>query len=129
MLASGVKLPDNPGNAARLADGPRDAVLEITNRRRTDITRSHVRPGAAAFIGLASRCAAFATRVSRQVEVPEVAAGSIDPELRPFLFRLDDTGAAHAGDTTRRLHARRDPGFEPTHGVGVFGGRIGKGPR
>jgi hypothetical protein len=130
MLASGSnsKLPHHPGNAAWLAHGPRDAVLEITNGRRADIARSHIRPGAAAFLGFASLSAGFAARVGRQFEMPVVAAISIDAELRRSAFRLDDAGPAHPGHATRCLHAWRDPGFEPTNGIGVFGCGIGKGP-
>ena len=60
--------------------------------------------------------------------MPVVAPVSIDAELRPLAFRLDDAGPAHAGHATRRLHAWGDPGFEPTNRVGVFGYGIGKGP-
>lgn len=109
--------------------GPRDAVLEIANCRRTDIARPDVGPGAAAFLGFASARTAFAARVGRQLEVPKVATVSIDPELRRSAFRLDDAGPAHAGHTTGCFEAWCHPGFEPAYGAGAFAYRIGKGPR
>src|SRR3954447_15666347 len=101
-------------NAARLTNRPRDVVLEIANRRRTDIARPHIRPGPAAFLPFTGRSAALAAGVGWQFEVPIVAAVAIDPKLRRPAPRLDDPGAAHAGNAACRCESWHDPGFKPT---------------
>jgi hypothetical protein len=127
------RLPSNPlshhsGNAAWLTQRPGDVVLEITDRRRTDIAGSHVGPGATALLRLARLPAALAASIVGQIKVPIVAAVAIDAEFDRLATGLDDAGAAHARDAACRCHPWHDPGFEPADGVGAFGGGIGEGP-
>src|SRR3954462_596243 len=116
-------------NAARLAHRTRDVILEIANRRRTDIARPNIRPGATPLLAFTGRSTAFPAGVRWQVEVPIVAAVAIDPKLRRPAPRLDDPGAAHAGNAACRCESWHDPGFKPTDGIGIFRHRIGKRPR
>src|SRR5581483_1486257 len=54
LLAGTLKaLADHTRNAARLVPRPRDPVLEIAARARTDVARPHIGPGAAFVVGFA----------------------------------------------------------------------------
>src|SRR6476659_10440415 len=100
-------------NAARLAHRTRDVILEIANRRRTDIARPNIRPGPTPLLPFTGRSAALPAGIGWQFEIPIVAAGAIDPKLRWPTTRLDDSGPAHTGDAACRCEPRHHPGLEP----------------
>src|SRR5262245_7737318 len=121
-------LSHHPGNSAWLTLRTGNVVLEITDRRRTDIAGSHIGPSATALLCLACRPATLAAGIVGQIKLPIVAAVAIDAEFDCPAAGLDDAGAAHARHAARRCHPWHDPGFEPANGVDAFGGGIGEGP-
>ena len=122
------RLSHHSRNAAWLTHRTGNVVLEITDRRRTDIAGSHIGPGATALLRLACLPAALAAGIVGQIKLPIVAAVAIDAEFDCPDTGLDDAGAPHARHAARRCHPWHDPGFEPANGVGAFGGGIGEGP-
>ena len=74
-------LSHHPRNAAWLMDRAGDVVFQIANRRRSDIARPHIGPGAAAFLALAGKLTVLARRIGRHVELPVVAAETVNLEL------------------------------------------------
>src|SRR5262245_11337636 len=97
-------------NAAWLTHRTGNVVLEITDRRRTDIAGSHIGPGATALLRFACLPAALAAGIVGQIKLPIVAAVAIDPEFDFTATLLDDAGAPHARHAARRCRPRHDPG-------------------
>jgi len=80
-----MREPANPlshdsGDAAWLANGSGEMILEIANRRGTDISGTHIGPRAAASVGFTCGLTALAARIGRHLELPVVAAIAIDIE-------------------------------------------------
>src|SRR6516165_169652 len=113
---------DQPGsahharNTARLAVRRFDRVLEKATRGGRAVAGPQVGPGPAMRIGLASGGAGLAARIGRRLERAIVAADAVDGIFKIAQRRLDDAGAAHAGDTAVRLGAGYDVMLEPAHG-------------
>jgi hypothetical protein len=127
-LLPSTRLSHHSGNAAWLTQRTGNVVLEITDRRRTDIAGSHIGPGATALLRLARLPTALAAGIVGQIKLPIVAAVAIDAEFDRPATGLDDAGSPYARHAARRCHPCHDPGFEPANGVGAFGGGVGEGP-
>src|SRR5215813_1175992 len=101
------------GETARPSHRAGDALLEVAEGSRTEISRPRVGPGAAGFLAFTGGLAALAARVRRQLEMSIVAPAAIDGKLDGAGIELDDAGAAHARHAAGRGGARRDPRLEP----------------
>src|SRR6185312_6255714 len=71
----------HPRHAAGLVPRAGDPLLQEAARRRPEIARPHIGPGAAAVFALAGRLAGRPGRIARNVEVLVVAAGAVDREF------------------------------------------------
>src|SRR6185295_9639895 len=115
-------------HAAGLVPRPGQLLLQEAARRRPEIARAHIGPGAAAVLALAGGFALRAGRVGSYIQVAIVASGAVDRKLDLAGLRLEHGGALHAGDAAGVLDAWRDLGFEPAHGGRRRGPRIGEAP-
>src|SRR5262249_34119226 len=108
-------LPHHARNTARLVMRRSHAIFQIAPRIWTEITGSHVGPGAALGFGVAGGLTGFARRIGRHLKIAIIAASAINRKLPHAMARLDDSGAANAGRGGAVLHPRRHLALEPAH--------------
>src|SRR5437899_7643384 len=85
-------------------------------------------PGPAFIVGGAGRLAKVVAFAAFQLKTLVVAPGAIDGSLNGSVARLDDAGAAHAGDAASFRHALRHVALEPAHRPTGNVGRITERP-
>src|ERR1700761_9311390 len=115
---------DEPGLAARRLD----FLFQEAMRLAAGIAGAGKGPGAAFVVGGAGGLAGLVALAVLELKTVIVAAGPGDRVLDAGIARLDDAGAADAGDAAIVRHPRRHRALQPAHRARGDVGRIAEGP-